>query len=75
MFLSLMAGSDDPEAIAALLANPASFGLKMLLYMLISIPFMMAIWFAPALIAINDVPVIEAMKLSFKGCLKNMVPF
>jgi uncharacterized membrane protein len=36
---------------------------------------MMAVWLAPALIAIHDTPVITAMKLSFFGCLKNVLPF
>ncbi|MDR2689085.1 MAG: hypothetical protein LBB76_04930 [Azoarcus sp.] len=42
---------------------------------LLAIPLMMAIWFAPALIALHDLPALEAMKLSFRGCLRNLLPF
>lgn len=39
------------------------------------VPLAMAIWFAPALVALNDMPAVDAMKLSFKACLANIVPF
>lgn len=39
------------------------------------LPVMMAIWFAPALIMLGDKGVFEALKLSFSGCLKNILPF
>jgi hypothetical protein len=35
---------------------------------------LMAYWFAPALIMLHDVRVFEAMKLSFRGCLRNIWP-
>lgn len=38
-------------------------------------PAAMAMWFAPPLIVLHDLEVIEAFKLSFKGCLRNMLPF
>ena len=46
-----------------------------LLAMLISIPVHMTVWFTSALIVLNDVPILRAMKLSFIGCLKNILPF
>lgn len=49
--------------------------LAVLVGMALSIPLMMAIWFAPPLIALNDLGAIAAMKLSFRGCLRNFVPF
>lgn len=39
------------------------------------IPVVMAYWFAPALVALHDKTAWDAMKLSFKGCLKNILPF
>ncbi len=57
-----------PEAaMSGLLA-----GLIMLALML---PLFMAMWFAPALVVLNERGVIEAMKESFRGCLRNVVPF
>ncbi|MCW8891294.1 MAG: BPSS1780 family membrane protein [Sedimenticola sp.] len=41
----------------------------------LSIPLLMAYWFAPALIAMEGLSAMAAMKLSFIGCLKNMLPF
>ena len=43
--------------------------------MALSIPIYMAVWFSYALVTINNFPVIKALKTSFSGCLKNIVPF
>ena len=53
----------------------STFGLAMLIVMALSIPLMMAIWFAPILVALNDISAVAAMKLSFFGCLRNILPF
>lgn len=39
------------------------------------IPLWMATWFSPTLVILHDTPAIEAMKLSFEACLKNILPF
>jgi hypothetical protein len=39
------------------------------------IPVAMAIWFAPALVVLNDFGIVDAFKTSFMACLKNIVPF
>lgn len=49
--------------------------LPVLVVMLLAIPLAMAMFFAPALVALNDVPVLRAFKLSFLACLKNILPF
>ena len=49
--------------------------LRMLLGMLFMVPMVMAAFFAPYLIVFHDVPLFRAMKLSFIGCLKNILPF
>jgi uncharacterized membrane protein len=36
---------------------------------------LMAVWFAPALVVFHSLGAVEAMKLSFRGCLRNMGPF
>lgn len=46
-----------------------------LVFLLLLIPLIMMIWFAPALILLNDLKPFEAMKLSLKGCLRNVLPF
>lgn len=64
----------DPESI-----NPASIFnsgtmLALLVGLLLMIPIMMMFWFAPALISLGGVPLIESLKMSFSGCLKNILP-
>jgi len=49
--------------------------LAMLVMMALMIPVAMAIWFAPALVVLNGRGAVDAMKESFAGCLKNIVPF
>lgn len=49
--------------------------IAILLLLALTLPLLMAIWFAPALIMLDGKPAIEAMKLSFVGCLKNILPF
>ncbi|HKA46026.1 MAG TPA: BPSS1780 family membrane protein [Burkholderiales bacterium] len=40
----------------------------------LSLPLLMALWFAPLLVYFNDTRPFEAMKLSFVACLKNALP-
>ena len=65
---SAMAGG-APETAAA------SMMIGLLVFFALAIPINMAIWFAPALVMFQDQPASRAMLQSFKGCLKNMVPF
>jgi uncharacterized membrane protein len=46
-----------------------------LLFLALSLPLIMAVWFAPALVVLRGAEPWTAMKLSFSGCLKNVVPF
>lgn len=61
------------------MARSGQFPMLMLLMFLIMlavfVPLMMGYWFAPALIAINGKSVFEAISLSFRGCLRNILPF
>ena len=43
--------------------------------LLLLVPLGMALWFAPALVALNGIGAAQAMLLSFQGCLKNILPF
>ncbi len=52
-----------------------SSGLTALMVALgLSIPLMMATWFAPLLVVFRDMPALAAMQLSFFACLKNIIP-
>lgn len=63
-----------PEQFQAMTTGP-QFMLPILIALLFGIPLAMAMFFAPALVALDAVPVIQAFKLSFLGCLKNILPF
>lgn len=65
--------SNDPEAVAAVM-GPGIL-LLLLIVMLLIVPIIMAYWFAPALVAIDDMPAMQAMLTSFRACLMNIVPF
>ena len=52
-----------------------TFMLGMLVALALMLPLSMALWFAPALIVLNGLKPVDAMKASFSGCLKNIVPF
>ena len=49
--------------------------LALLVFLALIVPVAMAIWFAPALIALNGMTAVDAMKLSFKACWVNIIPF
>ncbi|MES9993025.1 MAG: BPSS1780 family membrane protein [Candidatus Thiodiazotropha sp.] len=67
------AQADDPGAMAMMMFSP-SFIIGMLVVALLFVPVLMAYLFAPALVALDDMTAWEAMKASFKGCLKNILP-
>lgn len=67
-----MMGGGDAQAMA-------SMGMTMVLAMLIMfallLPAIMAIWFAAPLVVFHGHGALDAMKASFAGCLKNVLPF
>ena len=61
----------DPAGFTAVLGGVF---LAMLFLLVLSIPLLMALWFAPALVVFNKMPALEALKASFEACLKNAFP-
>jgi hypothetical protein len=72
VMIGSMAFMDGNMAFAAL---SMGFLLAMLVVLALMIPVLMLIWFAPALITLHGVAPVDAMKMSFFGCLRNIVPF
>lgn len=66
-------GGADPEMAAAMMQGPVLIAL--LVAMALMIPLIMAYWFAPALVALENVSPFAAMGMSFRACLKNILPF
>jgi len=81
--IALVVGLAMGVSIATLLgAEQASAGgaaatvaLAFLVMFALLLPIVMAIWFAPPLVVFHKMGAFEAMKASFVGCLKNIVPF
>lgn len=78
MFLSVdteALRTGDPAAMQGIFENWEVIIIGGLLGLLLFIPTMMLYWFAPALVALHDIPGLQAMGMSFRGCLKNILPF
>jgi hypothetical protein len=68
--VGLMRG--DAAGVAAM---GGSLMLAWLVALALSIPIYMALWFAPALVVLRRMAPVAALRESFLGCLKNIVPF
>jgi uncharacterized membrane protein len=55
-------------------AAMGTIGLAVILGVLLLFPLVMAYYYAPALVAIGQRGPFEAMKMSFAGCMKNIMP-
>ena len=63
------------DVYPALMASGMSILIGTLVALALSVPLLMAYWFAPALVMMHDMAPWAAMKTSFRGCLRNIVPF
>jgi uncharacterized membrane protein len=80
MMGSLISGIGLFAAVAmsvsgALALAPLTLLLFFLVILALLIPLQLAVWFAPALVVFHGISPAEAMKQSFVGSLKNIVPF
>ena len=71
---TMMGMGGQPEG-ADPMAMLATMGIAFLLAMALTVPLLMAVWLAAPLIVFHGQGAIEAMKGSFMGCLKNVLPF
>ena len=71
-----VAGSEnpDPAMVQSLLTGPGVL-VPLLIGVTLLTMLVMAYWFAPALVALEGASAVNAMALSFKACLKNVLPF
>ena len=70
----MMMGKGVASAIMAG-GSGISMLLGFLVWLAVSIPLVMAFWFAPCLVVFHNMAPVEAMKASFSGCFKNILPF
>jgi uncharacterized membrane protein len=71
---SFVAAKSGEVAVAAPVLGMSTL-LGVLMILLLVIPVNMALWFAPALVMLQNLPATRAIADSFKGCLGNIVPF
>jgi uncharacterized membrane protein len=57
------------------MASGTSILVGILVMLLLMVPLLAAYWFAPALIVLNNLGPVAAMKASFSGCLRNILSF
>lgn len=72
---TMAAGGATPETVEAMRAAAPAMTLALLAGLLLSVPLMMAVWFAPLLVFFNDMKPVPALMLSLTACLRNFLPF
>ena len=72
--VSVMLGA-SPDLASATIGEIISILLAWLIALGLMVPVFMAVWFAPPLAVFNELGAFDALKASFVGCLKNIVPF
>lgn len=74
--LGMLTGSADASQTGiALDSVVVAVLLGILFFLLLLLPLIMAVWFAPALVMLGGISPGAAMKASFQGCTRNIVPF
>jgi uncharacterized membrane protein len=72
--MAIVSGNPNDVGPAAMASGMAIL-VGVLVMLALMVPLLMAYWFAPALIILNDMDAIAAMRASFSGCLRNIIPF
>jgi len=72
---TMAAGGATPETIQAMRVAAPSMMLALVAGLLLSVPLMMAVWFAPLLVFFNDMKPVPALMMSLWACLRNIRPF
>lgn len=72
---ALMSG--NAESLSSLMGGGAILSVMVIGLVILGlyVPIAMAFWFAPCLVAVQNVAPLAAMRMSFFACLKNFLPF
>ena len=71
---TVAAGAATPETVEAMRAAAPRMMMALIVGFGVSLPLMMAVWFAPLLVFFDDVKPLPALVLSLWACLKNILP-
>lgn len=72
---AIMGGASAEDAAMAVAGSMMAVLIGTLVGLLLLLPLMAAYWFAPALVMLNGMAPVEAMKASFFACFRNFAPF
>lgn len=72
---AVIGGGSEEQIIATIGASAMTMLLGGLVSLALTIPLLAAYWFAPALVILNDMPPLAALKESFIGSFRNFIPF
>jgi len=71
---TMAGGAVTPDTVNAMRAAAPRILLSMVVALGISLPVMLAVWFAPLLVFFDDVKPVAAMVLSLRACMSNVLP-
>ena len=71
---TMISGSATPETVEAMRAAAPRMMAAMVVGFAVSLPLMMAVWFAPLLVFFNNARPLAALLLSLWACLRNILP-
>ena len=71
---TMAAGAITADTVNAMRAAAPRILLSVMVGLGISLPVMLAVWFAPLLVFFDDMKPLPAMLLSLKACVKNVLP-
>ncbi len=75
LYTAQLTGQITQEQLQELLSFMQPLFFFSMIFLSLLLPVYMALWFAPALVVINGVSPLNAFKLSFLACLRNMWSF
>lgn len=75
LFSTMVNLSGSESEMAAELVTSPMMWLPVLVGLALGVPMAMAYWFAPALVVLDDISALSAMGMSFRACLRNILPF
>jgi hypothetical protein len=70
-----MLAMGEPENAIQAGADAQKLLLPLMILLALMLPLVMAYWFAPTLVVFHGYGAVDAMKLSFSACLRNILPF
>lgn len=73
--LGALLTGDTTAMLNAIAASAMTLALGTLVCLALMVPLMAAYWFAPALVILNGMAPVAAMKASFFACFRNFLPF